>query len=238
MSDLIYEKIQFGQFDSANFELFLIERDAPTPNEKEVLLSIPYAQGTHDFSALLGERVFENRTNRYVLRVYNKSYDERKIIENKVKDLLLSQNYNQLIDTHDPDGFWWGKCSKVTPDDDNEYNKLTLTVEFECYPYFMSKFNYFTDLWDDFNFDYDVACYSAYDVKEYQSIIFINNGSTALSPIIHTSDEMQLKIANQTYKLKPGINQNFFIKINKGENRVSLTGTGRVVVFMRTELMR
>lgn len=238
MSDLITEKIIFGSFDSGDFELFMIERDCPTPSEKEVTLSIPYAQGTHDFSALLGERVFENRTNRYVLRLYNKSYDERKIVENKVKDLLLSQNYNQLLDTHDPDGFWWGKCSKVSCDDDNEYNKLTVTIEFDCYPYFMSQFNYFTDLWDSFNFDYDVACYSAYNVTNHKDIIFINSGSTALSPVIYASSEMKLKIDKQIYPLKHGKNQNYFIKIKKGQTKVSLMGTGKVIVFMRTELMR
>ena len=238
MKDLIYENLIFGEFDSADYELYMIERDAPTPDEKEVLLSIPYAQGTHDFSALLGERVFENRTNRYVLRVYNKVYDERKIIENKVKDILLSQNYNQLFDTHDSDGFWWGKCSKVTCDDDNEYNKLTITIEFECYPYFMSKFNYFTDIWDIFNFDYDVACYSAYNIKGYQDILFINNGSTALSPIIQSSAPMDLILNGEKYKIKEGINQNYFIKISKGINNVQIFGMGRVVVYMRTELMR
>ena len=62
----INEYIQFMGFNSKNEKLYLMERNAPTPDEKEILKNLPFKQGVLDFSALLGSRVFENREIEYV----------------------------------------------------------------------------------------------------------------------------------------------------------------------------
>ena len=55
----IKEYITFGDFDSRKSGWYLQKREAPTPDEKEIVESIPYMQGELDFSSALGERVFE-----------------------------------------------------------------------------------------------------------------------------------------------------------------------------------
>ena len=45
----INEYIQFMGFNSKNEKLYLIERNAPTPEEKEILKDIPFKQGVLDF---------------------------------------------------------------------------------------------------------------------------------------------------------------------------------------------
>ena len=77
----IHEYIQFMGFNSKNETLHLIERNAPTPEEKEILKDIPFKQGVLDFSALLGSRVFKNREIEYVFMLFNTPYNQRKIVE-------------------------------------------------------------------------------------------------------------------------------------------------------------
>lgn len=238
MASVTEENIRFGEFYSPNFDLYLTDRDAPVPDEKEILIDVPFLQGEHDFSNLMGERVFKNRKNTYTFKAFKKSYDERKILENKLKDVLMSQNYSQIFDTHDADGFWWGKCSDVRVTDDAEYSKLQVIIEFTCYPFFYHRLNYFDDVWDNFNFDYDVSCYSAYNVTNSQKIIYINNGSTSTSPVVYASAKCKISINGESYELQVGNNRNYFMKLKRGVNDIVITGTARVVIFSRMEVMR
>ena len=67
------EKIIFNEFDSSEFDLKLISRDAPSPEEKEVAESVPYKQGKDDFSMIYGQRPFENRLITYTFLAPNVS---------------------------------------------------------------------------------------------------------------------------------------------------------------------
>ena len=44
------EGFAFGDFDSRKAGLFLVERTAPTPEEKEITESVPYMQGVYNVS--------------------------------------------------------------------------------------------------------------------------------------------------------------------------------------------
>lgn len=238
MASVVTERIEFGEFNSSNFDLYLVERDAPTPKEKEILQDVPFMQGSHDFSMMLGERIFNDRTITYEFVAFKKKYPERKILENKIKDVLMSTGYNPLFDTHDADGFWWVKCESVKVKDDHEYNKLRVVLDFTGYPYFKMRTNYFDDVWDTFNFDYDVACFSKYQVKTKQVIEFINIGSTSLSPVIHSTKKCEILINGEKYEIKEGFNTNYFMKFKRGKNIIVVTGTTDITFYGRMEIMR
>lgn len=238
MASTVEERIEFGDFKSPDFDLYLVERDAPTPKEKEILQDVPFMQGSHDFSMMLGERIFDNRTISYEFVAFKKKYPERKVLENKIKDVLMSTGYNPLFDTHDADGFWWVKCESVKVKDDAEYNKLRVQIDFTGYPYFKMKNNYFDDVWDTFNFDYDVACFSRYLITKKQVIDFINIGSTSISPIIHTTNDIDIVINDELFQLKSGINENYFMKLKRGKNQIIVNKPTELTIYGRMEIMR
>lgn len=238
MASTVEERIEFGDFKSPDFDLYLVERDAPTPKEKEILQDVPFMQGSHDFSMMLGERIFDNRTISYEFVAFKKKYPERKVLENKIKDVLMSTGYNPLFDTHDADGFWWVKCESVKVKDDAEYNKLRVQIDFTGYPYFKMKNNYFDDVWDTFNFDYDVACFSRYLITKRQVIDFINIGSTSISPIIHTTNAVDIVVNDELFQLKSGINENYFMKLKRGKNQIIVNKPTELTIYGRMEIMR
>lgn len=233
----IKEGIVFEEFDSKSMGLYLLERDAPSPDEKEIAEDIPYMQGVHDFSMILGERIFKNRPIKYVFKKYNSHYENRKVLENKIKDQLMSVGESPLRDTHDPTYYWFGKAKSVNVDDDHEKNQLRITITFDCYPFLLKNHDYFTDIWDDFHFDNDVANFSKYQINGTRTLTIINNGSTAINPTVIVTSDMKIVIKGETYILKKGENTNVFIRISRGLNQVQVIGNGELTVLFRVELM-
>src|SRR5699024_2450575 len=84
----IKEGITFNDFDTRENDMYLIERSAPAPTEKEIIESVPFAHGVYDFSNILGERIFDNRSISYTYQIYEHDYDRRKhdqtVLENKL----------------------------------------------------------------------------------------------------------------------------------------------------------
>lgn len=151
------EGFAFNGFDTTKNDMFLLSRSAPTPGEKAVVESIPFMNGVHDFSMMLGERVFDNRPITYTFTMSEREYRRRKVIQTKLENALMGSGVQQLQDTHDPDYYYLGKCVSVDTEDDHVYGRLNITVEFDCYPFKISKLPEGNDVWDTFNFELDVA---------------------------------------------------------------------------------
>lgn len=184
MKSDIYEHITFVEFNSREEELFLIDREAPSPDEYEAILSVPNRHGVLDFSHLDGERKFKNRKIKYVFELFNTPYEHRKMIEINLKRKLMLGYNQKLRDTHDQGFFWFGKCTSVKVDDGQEFNTLVATIEFNVYPFMYREFDRFNDVWNEFYFETDYANYTAYEVDGEKEIILFNTGDTKAQPII------------------------------------------------------
>lgn len=94
--------IEFGAFNSQDFQLHLAERDAPTPEEKENVRSIPLRQGVVDMSNTKGCRVYENRTVTYTFYRIGITKDQANTIQTTVENLLMREFNQVLQDSYDP----------------------------------------------------------------------------------------------------------------------------------------
>ena len=180
----IKEQIEVNQFNSKKMGLYLVSRDAPTPKEKEIIEDLPYSQGVLDFSMIMGERMFDNRTLTYEFIVVSKGYEVRKPIERQIKRDLMMNGIVPIYDTHNLGYFWLGKCESVKVEDDSEFSRLKVTIKFNVYPFLYTVKKWFDDAWDSFNFDTDVANYTKYQVNGELTIELVNNGDITITPII------------------------------------------------------
>lgn len=178
------EGVQFNQFNSLNQNLILVRRDAPTPEEKKIVEDIPYSQGQIDFSMLLGERVFHNRPLTYEFISTKMDYDQRKVFENRIKRLNMVGDIGEIYDTHDSGYYWRGKCEYIEVMDDSEFNRLRVVIEFNVYPFLIDTKEYFDDVWDNFNFDTDVAGWTKYKVEGQKVISLVNAGDVTVHPTV------------------------------------------------------
>lgn len=236
--DEITELIQFKGFNSKDFGLFLLERDAPTPDEKEIIESIPLMQGELDFSMLTGDRIFESRELKYKFIALTRPYSERKILENTIKRLVMPHGKSNLYDTHDGKFFWYGKCKSVDVDDDAEYDCLTVVLTFKCYPLMYSFYDYFDDYFDDFDLDTETAAYTKFPISGATEIEVLNTGSASVSPEVIASSPMTVKDeSGTTYTYKAGTSVDYILTLKQGVNKLTVTGNGTIAFHFHKEVM-
>lgn len=234
----INEYIQFMSFNSKNEKLYLIERNAPTPDEKEILKDIPFKQGVLDFSALLGSRVFKNREIEYVFMLFNTPYNQRKIVERNIKQKLMVHSRNKLFDTHDSNYYWLGKCKSVEVENGERFNQLKATITFDCYPYMISHTDYFDDYWDTFEFDEDVANYTKYVVNGSLEFPLFNAGSVAVKPKITVNNTFRVKVNDENFiEFQSGSKQDYYLSLRPGVNKVIVEGNGTIQFHYQKEVM-
>ena len=233
----ITEYIQFIGFNSKENGMYLISREAPTPQEKSITKSLPYQQGSLDFSMLLGERVFDMREIRYEFIIFNSIYSDRKIAERKIKQELMIHGQQKLFDTHDPSYFWLGKCKSVEVENDHQFNKLKAIITFECYPYMFRHGDYFDDVFDTFDFNNDVACFTKYVIKGSLDFILINPGSFSVKPEIIATSDLKVTINEESANFSKEISKDYYISLKPGLNNIRVEGTGTVSFRYNIEVM-
>ncbi|GKQ42908.1 hypothetical protein RD055328_08310 [Companilactobacillus sp. RD055328] len=229
----ITEGFKFAEFNSLDNDLYLIERDAPTPPEKEITESIAYMQGNYDFSIIDNERYFNNRDLTFKLTAFKMNYPDRKILENKVKSALMPFGKQQIYDTHNQNMYWFGKCKSVSVEDNQDKNTLSVTIVFDCYPFAIYEYLEGNDVWDIFNFTSDISQKVDFEVNGNKEIVLINNGSHRSELLIVVDGDISIN----GIPFKTGEYKDTQIVLNVGINNIKLSGKGSVSFNWRKELM-
>ena len=190
--------IQFGDFDSRCFRLFLHERIAPTPKEKEVKVSIPYRQGLIDLSGIMGQRVYENREITYIFYRFGVAMDDAGVIQSAIENLLMREIETELYDSYEPAFYYRGKCREIFVDDDYPHNRLRIEMTFDLHPF---KFRHEleselreAEVFDQFIFDIDTFQHSYtqdalvvdHSAGQSQQVVIHNNSKRNVRPIINS----------------------------------------------------
>ena len=237
MTIKIKEGITFNGFDTRENDMHLIDRSAPTPAEKEIIESVPFAHGVYDFSNILGERIFDNRPISYTFQIYEHDYDRRKHEQTVLENKLLGTHITRLEDSYDEDYYYLGKCVSVNTTDDHVYNRLIVVVEFDCYPFKISKLPEGHDIWDEFNFELDVAQVIEFGVNGTRDITLYNAGASSVVPTIIASSEFTIEKGTVSVTVPSGASKSDLIRLQSGENKLKVTGNGTIEFDFYKELI-
>lgn len=231
------EYVQFGDFDSRDYNMRLVERSAPAPAEKSKTESVPFMHGHYDFGSILGERLFENRPIRYTFHVNERDVDRRKHTQTVLENRLTREGITTLVDTYSPNYFYKGKATSVSTTDDHVYKRLVIQVEFDCYPFKVSQTAEGYDIWDTFNFELDVMQDVEYQIAGTDAVTLINPGTPSVSPEVTTTSEMTVQFENQLYTFPAGTSKNEALRLHSGENTLIITGSGTINFSFYKELI-
>lgn len=194
-------------------------------------------QGVLDFSMILGERVFNQREITYKFKLFNTAYTQRKVVETRLKQQLMPYGEQALYDSHDKDYYWLGKCKSVEVEDDEKFKSLVATIVFKCYPFMIGKNTYFTDVWDDFNFETDVANFTKYDVNGTRTILLYNASTNSVKPEIVATGDFNVILNGEKFTFKKGKSSNILFSLTIGLNKLTVEGNGTISFHYRTEVM-
>ena len=231
------EYFTFANSDSRNLNILITTRQLPTPDEQSLTDTIPYRQGTTDFSSLDGERFFNNRTITYTA-IYKGNFQDRLRVEFLLKKALMSSDYTELVDSKDPlNTYWKAKCSSVTVSYTEGDLYFSVEIVFSARPFLYWSIPEGNDEWDSFNFDYDVSQDVSFDVDGADVICLINNGSDSIYPKLIVTGDITVTCNGYSVEFNTGTYTNTQIRLAEGLNSVKLTGSGSIQFVFNKEVM-
>ena len=231
----IIEGFSFRDIHTSDYDMWLVDRFTPPPNEKQIIESLPFAQGIQDFSMILGARVYENRELKYTFEILNRNYQHRKSIETSLTNWLMNSDYSELHDDHAQNYHYIAKCRHVDVMD--SAGGLSVEVTFDAYPFKIAELLEGNDIWDTFNFELDVAQVTEFEVNGTTNITLFNVGSNLITPTIEASSDFEITKGNTAYEISSGTTKSESFFLDMGENRLTITGNGIIKFNFYKELL-
>lgn len=227
MTMKITEGIEFGDLISKEEGMWLVERSAPTPSEKQILEPVAFMQGIHDFSMMMGERVFENRPITYIFHVFERDKVLRKFDQTVLENRLMSKGIMQLKDSYSPNYYYVGKCVSVSTEDDHVYGKLIVSIEFDCYPFKIKETVEGSPYWDDYD-ESDYYQEKDYTINGTRTIQFMNTGTAGIAPEIILDSQMTITKGSDQFIVSAGRHTVDDFRFEIGMNTFTVVGNGNI----------
>lgn len=231
----IVEGFTYNGVHSKKYNLRLINRIDNTPTEKEVIENIPYMQGELDFSNILGTRVYENRFPTYEMLIVDYDYQRRKSIEMSLSNWLMKGIKNELYDDFVKNYYYVGKCQSIEYED--RYEGMTAIITFNAYPFKIGEYLEGNDIWDEFNFETDIAQITSYEINGSEQVTLYNGGNNLISPKVIASSSMEIIKGNQTFNVPQGESESYEFMLDLGENTLTINGNGTIEFQFYKEML-
>ena len=210
-----------------DFGLKILSRELNPPSKKKIKETLPFMNGSYDFSLLCGENVYEERTIKYV---FDFRYKDKIDFFNKkiaITDWLLNSCKEPLYDDLIPGYYFIAECDDSILFDEG-YIDCEVTVTFNAYPFKISTLQEGHDIWDDLNFELDMFQETKFEIENIKNIQLYNNGAVGINPIVICSSNMEIIKDNTIYKFTSGETKSGRFKLDKGLNNLIIKGNGRI----------
>lgn len=231
-----------GQHSYKDFGITLgVEKEIGYPEKEKIKVKVPFSNIEYDFSQIYGEQTYTPRTLTYSLNVLDKNKknttEKINVIETQLSNWLMNSNGKQKLYDDTIPGYYFLAEVENGLSFDELWNSGTLTVEFTAYPFMIAELPEGHDIWDEFNFDLDVAQPVEFTVNGSLNITLLNVGTPSLSPDIQASSEMQILKDGVTYNVPTGTSKSEDFKLQSGENDLTITGNGTIKFLFHKELI-
>lgn len=208
------------------------------PARKKVTAEVPFSNTKYDFSEIYGVQTYGERSLEYVINVLDPNMwnqVDMHALKTKLANWVESGRGKQpLTDEKLPGWHFLAEPESALALADN-YQTGELTVSFVAYPFMIRDVPEGDDVWDTFNFEYDIAQYTSFKVTGSKSVLLINNGLNESYPEVTTDTDMVMSIGNNDYQIKAGVSNG--ITIPTGENTAIFTGTGNMSLMWHKEVI-
>lgn len=208
-----------------------------TPNKKKIKVAVPFSNEEYDFSELYGSQTYEPRPLMYPLNILDMSKERMSIKKTQIINWLMGSSGKQRLYDDAFPGYYF--LAEVEGESDFEENWADgiLTVTFTAYPFMISKLEEGHDIWDDFNFELDIAQLVDFNVSGSLDVTLYNIGKPSLSPSVIASSPMTIQTDNMTFNVPMGESQSKDFLLSPGENELMITGNGSISFVFHKELI-
>lgn len=210
------------------------------PEKNKITQTIPFSNTVLDISDLYGGQTYKERTIKITFIVRD-GVDQSKerlysLWTQAVNWLMAPGQKVKLKDDIMHNYYYLGEVQKEPSwDEMRAYGKLS--VEFTCYPFRIDELEEGNDIWDDFDFELDIAQDTDFDITGSRSITLFNMGATTISPEIVATAPFTIEMGGQKYALAAGTYSSPDFMLPTGEVTLTVTGTGKLSFRWHKELI-
>lgn len=222
--------VTFGDKHSYDdFGLILTNEEVGMPEPKTETVSVIGHQGDIDLTESLSDEItYKNRTLTYTFQIRHS--DDWASLLSEVANALHGKKL-RVIPDDDAQYYYYGR---VTVDKYAADRRLgTLTVKVDAGPYKIDRNSPSETgddwLWDPFSFVDGIVYTSSYTVSGTLTVTLLNR-SMITSPTFTCSAAMTVTFDGTDYELEEGTTTITDIRLQEGENELTFTGTGTVVI--------
>ncbi|WP_018664623.1 hypothetical protein [Heyndrickxia acidiproducens] len=215
-------------------------REIGFPAKEKIVVRVPYSNTEYDFSEIYGSQVYGSRTLKFtfnVLKWGNWTPEALQVEKTKLINWLMNSHGRQKLYDDVMPGYYYLAEAESDTDFQDDFETGTLTVTFRAYPFMISELPEGNDIWDDFNFDLDVAQDVSFNVSGSLTVTLINSGAPDVIPEITASNQMIIDKDGVKYTVTSGKTKDQDFVLKSGENNLEISGTGTISFKFYKELI-
>ena len=210
-----------------DFEIKILSISISIPSKRKIKDTVPFMNGSYDFSLLYGEQTYDEREITYTFSLPKKDKVKLNMLKIKIIEWLYDGIQSKIYDDQFPNFHFLAECTDIDYDE-SFYNYAQLTATFIAYPFKISTLQDGHDIWDEFNFELDMIQDTKFDVIGSKSITLYNNSIIGIYPTVICDNNFEVIKNGITYSFTPGEVKSFNFKLDKGENNLLLKGNGAI----------
>lgn len=218
-----------------DFGLTIATKNISTPKKIKIKEEVPFMSGTYDFSMIYGEQTYEERDLVYTFNLITDSKVLLNIKVAEVAEWLLNGGPTELYDDVMVGYHFNAECIDFSFDEKRIDGQIT--AKFKAYPFKIHSNYEGRDIWDEFNFELDMAQDTGFDVAGSKKVNVVNQGSVKVIPQVICTAPFDVIKNNITYKFVAGTTTDFRFELDKGDNNLELIGNGNIKFNFRREIL-
>lgn len=219
-----------------DFGLTIKSKEIGVPKKKKIKETIPFMNGSYDFSNLYGGPNYEERTLSYTFNLQARNKVELNSKKIYIINWLMDNSSKEpLFDDTIPGYYFLAECEDISTKENGNY--IELSVKFTTYPFKISDSYEGNNFWDTFNFENDVLQDRSFIVNGTSTINLYNSSAIEIDPIIVTSNNFELIKDGKSYIVQSGESKDYRFKLKKGNNKITIKGTGTIEFRFRKEVL-
>ena len=230
-----------GKHSYRDFGITIADKNIGYPEKEKIKVKVPFSNVEYDFSEIYGEQTYTPRPLTFTFNVLEKhkinTTQMINTLETRLTNWLMNSNGKQrLYDDSMPNYYYMAEVEGGL-NFEELHNSGTLTVEFTAYPFMIGELREGHDIWDDFNFELDVAQLTDFTVNGTLDVTLYNAGAPSISPEIEASSSMQIIKDGVTFNIPSGKSKSNDFRLYSGENNLTIIGNGTINFLFYKELI-
>lgn len=209
-----------GKDSFVDFGQCFASREISVPEKRIIKESVPFKNGSYDFTTINGEATFEDRTLTYTFDIIGASMAEVEEQKQALLDWLIFVEDADIYDGY-IDGFHFrGSYESCSWSEDWEQSALEVT--FSVYPYMIA----------------DEETEQSFAITADSKNIVINNPSShAVIPTVNTTADITITDGTTSISFTTGTTTNKEFKLKKGTNTFTVDNPATVTISFYAEVI-